>query len=111
MAVKFARGPDFDALAEFLAWSDRDDAGFREAGYAYARLEMVRRYGLSEAVDDAWGDLFLFRQGRLSLIYAAKTLRRGGAVAALHFADMRGAKTAAPFEREARRRLKEIGSW
>jgi hypothetical protein len=45
------------------------------------------------------------------LIYAAKKRRRGGAVLVLHVTDMRGAKTAEPYEREARRRLKEIGSW
>lgn len=111
MPVKFAKGPGFDAEAEFCAWSDGDEAGFREAGYAYARLEMVRRYGVAEARQDAWGDLFLCRQGRLRLIYAAKQRGRGGAVVALYLTDMRGAKTAEPFEREARRRLKEIGTW
>jgi hypothetical protein len=111
LTVRYAKGSGFDANKELLAWFDHDEAGFTEAGYAYARLEMVSRYGLAEAAEDAWGDLFLYRQGRLRLIYAAKKRRRGGAVLVLHVTDMRGAKTAEPYEREARRRLKEIGSW
>ncbi len=111
MSVRYATGKGFDAREELIAWFDHDEAGFTEAGYAYARLKMVSRYGLAEAAEDVWGDLYLYRQGRLRMIYAAKKRGRGGAVLVLYVTDMRGAKTADPFEREARRRLKEIGSW
>lgn len=114
MALKFAVGADFDALEECRAWRRRDAAGEVEAAYALARMKLTGRHGMDEAERDRWSPprLYLFRHGRLTLIYAAKAARGGRAdTLALYFCDMRKARDASPFEKEARRRLDAVDDW